>query len=86
MLLNPCLDVVESEAEMAADPEVGDGIVVTFGGASIDERLRNVEQRGDVFDRQVARCEEELKLFRFRWSIFGCHCSRLGTREVKQPT
>lgn len=85
MVLYPSLDVIEPEAKMPAKSEMGDGVVVTSCGAAIDERFRNVQQRRDVFDGQVSRCEEELKLLRLRRPIVRCHVPPL-IGEVKQRT
>lgn len=85
VLLYPGLDVIEPEAQMPAESEMGDGVVVTTCRSPVDEGLRNIEQSRDVFDGQVSRCEEELKLLRLRRPIFRCHVPPL-IGEVKQRT
>ena len=77
MSLDPFLDVLELEAEVPAEPVVGDGVLVSAGCASVDERLRDTEDVGDLFDVQVARAEEELKLLR-RWLFVRSHRHHLA--------
>lgn len=73
MTLDPILDVVQLEAEMTAESVVRDRVVVTSSRASIDERLRDSENLGDLLDVEVARREEELELLRLSRLIVSCH-------------
>lgn len=43
MALDPLLDVIWLEPEMAAEAIVGDRVAMTARSASIDERLRDAE-------------------------------------------
>ena len=78
---DPRLDIVELETEVSADPVVGDGIVVSARGASIDEGLRNSEDLGDLLDVQVAN-EGELQLLRLRRLIASCHALTSTTGKL----
>lgn len=82
MTLDPVLDVVQFEAEMTTEPVVGDRVVVTSSRASVDERLRNSENLGDLLDVEVARREEELELLRLSRLIVSCHAATSKTGEV----
>jgi hypothetical protein len=76
MLLDPCVNVVGSEAKMTADPVVGDRVAVSSSSASVDEGLRHAEEPSYLFDVQVLRSEEwELlrrRLFLFAHLVASC--------------
>lgn len=82
MTLDPILDVVQLEAEMSAEPVMGDRVVVASSRASVDERLRDSENLGDLLDVEVARRKEELELLRLSRLIISCHVATSKIGEV----
>ncbi len=62
MALDPFLDVIRLETEMTTEPVVGDRIAMTTRGPPVYERLGDAEDFCHLFDVEVARRQEELKL------------------------
>ena len=81
MALDPLLDVVELEAEMASEPIVGDRVIVSSRRASVDEGLRNAQDSCDLIDAQIARRDVKLQLFRLLQLRISCHVVTLNSRE-----
>lgn len=81
MSLDPRFHIIEPEAEVSADPVVGDRVVVSSRGAPVDERLRNAEDLGDLLDVQIPD-ERELELFRLGRLNVSCHAPTSTNGEV----
>lgn len=73
MALDPLLNVVELEAEMASEPVVGDGVLVTSRSASIDKGLGDAQDSCDLFDAEIARRNVKLQLLRLGRLRISCH-------------
>ena len=50
MPFDPLFDVIEFETEMTTESVVGDRVAVAARGASVDERLRDANDLGNLLD------------------------------------